>query len=154
MQSVIGGVIGGVIGSFLNDGGLPLSSDSPPRSARSLVDDAELFGRSLGRGMLSIGRKLVLGDRPDSIGLDGSLANLNHDRAGRSCTSAAAAASAAALTEVMNGPRTESFMSSYVILAAASSSDGFGAVLVTDIDRRRSRICAGRLTSRGAHGRM
>ncbi len=69
-QSDMGGVVGGVMGSFpVGDGVLTLPSVSPPRSAASLVDEAELLG-SLVQGMLSMGRKPIFGDRLDSSELD------------------------------------------------------------------------------------
>jgi hypothetical protein len=80
-QSAMGGVVGGVMGSFpVGDGVLALSSVSPPRSAGSLDDDAELLG-SLVQGMLSIGRKPIFGDRLESSEVDKSLGIRSLDRA-------------------------------------------------------------------------
>jgi len=94
----MGGVVGGVIGSFpvpVRDGVLMLSSVSPPRSAGSLDDEAELLG-SLVQGMLRIGRKPILGDRLDSSELaDISLVIRSRDRAclEESCASSSATSS-------------------------------------------------------------
>jgi hypothetical protein len=115
-QSEVGGVVGGVIGSFpVGDGVFALSSVSPPmRSPASLYDEAELLG-SLVHGMLSRGKKPVLGDRLESSELeDTSLEARSRDRLClcESWTSTPPVSSGGGATDVKNGPNTESFMSS------------------------------------------
>jgi hypothetical protein len=113
-QSDIGGVVGGVIGSFaVGDGVFALSSVSPLRSAGSLDDEAELLG-SLVHGMLSIGRKPILGDPLESsVFGESSLVTRCRDRIClASCVSPPVRPSWCAVTDARNGPSTESFMSS------------------------------------------
>lgn len=154
-QSEVGGVVGGVIGSFADgEGTFPLSSLSPPCSIGSLDDDAELLG-SLDQARLSMGRKADLGDRIESCSLedDVSLGIRRRDRNSLGSCSWRCSSSCGA-TDAKKGPSTESFMSSYTILTASSSSDGFGGMGTQGSDSNRSRTRAGRLTSRIPQGWM
>lgn len=57
-------------------------------------------------------------------------------------------------TELRNGTRTDSSISSKIILTAGSNSAGSGGVKVEGSDIKRSRTSEGKLTSLGPFGAM
>lgn len=151
-QSEVGGVVGGVIGSFADgDPVLPVSSESPVGSTASPDEDPDRWAWSLlVHEMLRRGRNPTLGDLTDSSMLeteDPSLC-MRWRSLGSLASPSSISSGEGAATDAIKGPRTESFMSSYTIVTASSSSEGWGGYGVEGSDRRRSRTWAGRLTSR------